>query len=308
MLGRDEHTSRRHMVEVCVTGVLMMTGIVASAQQSDICTNIACSGHGDCFLKDGRPICACHSGYTPDDSRLNCIESTAPVAPPTTAAADLCAGVVCSNQGTCIVKGGAPLCACNEGYMADTAGTGCIPVTGTPAPTSTSEQAAAVDSAETGPSDTATPSASSAKDQAFAQTTEPPPGPGLAETVSDPSTAPVNQPTVHPNKKRKALISAGAALLGVGALSAMFGGVATVMALNAADDYNTEFHESDKESARLWTGLMWGGFGAGVGLMIAGTVLLVIAPNREPSPSSQSISLAPMIGRKAFGLSLSRSW
>jgi len=49
-------------------------------------------------------------------------------------AQDKCAGVTCSNHGTCVVKSGEPMCACHEGYAPDpTTGLSCLPH-GTAAP------------------------------------------------------------------------------------------------------------------------------------------------------------------------------
>lgn len=48
--------------------------------------------------------------------------------------ADSCAGLTCSSHGTCVVKAGEPVCACNDGYTPDTTtGLSCQPVAPLPA-------------------------------------------------------------------------------------------------------------------------------------------------------------------------------
>ena len=57
---------------------------LADAQENP-CVGITCSGAGVCALSEtGGPICACHEGYAPDATGLNCLAvvTTAPVAPP----------------------------------------------------------------------------------------------------------------------------------------------------------------------------------------------------------------------------------
>ena len=51
----------------------------AGATQSEtppvtICEQISCSGHGNCIMRDKKPLCACHEGYQPDSAEgLNCV-------------------------------------------------------------------------------------------------------------------------------------------------------------------------------------------------------------------------------------------
>jgi len=48
---------------------------------------------------------------------------------------DPCAGVSCSNHGTCVTKGGDPACACDEGFIPDqTTGLSCQPAAPAPVP------------------------------------------------------------------------------------------------------------------------------------------------------------------------------
>ncbi len=53
--------------------------------------------------------------------------------------ADACTGLTCSNHGTCVVKAGEPVCACDDGYVPDTTtGLSCQPVAPLPAAAPTS--------------------------------------------------------------------------------------------------------------------------------------------------------------------------
>ncbi len=52
--------------------IVTLSGKVA-AQESDPCEKVSCSNHGDCIIKGGDPVCACHEGDTPDETTgLSC--------------------------------------------------------------------------------------------------------------------------------------------------------------------------------------------------------------------------------------------
>ncbi len=73
---------------------------------SDPCAGVTCSGHGNCYDKDGKPACNCEQGY--DAQGTNCVEE---------GSSDPCAGKDCNNQGTCNSNTG--LCECEEGWLGD---------------------------------------------------------------------------------------------------------------------------------------------------------------------------------------------
>ncbi len=56
---------------LCISAITF-TGLELRAQQG-ICAKIACSGHGQCVETASGPACACHEGYVPDETRLNCV-------------------------------------------------------------------------------------------------------------------------------------------------------------------------------------------------------------------------------------------
>lgn len=48
-------------------------------QSADACASVTCSGHGQCVIRQGYPVCACEMGYLPDQTTgLHCIASTQP--------------------------------------------------------------------------------------------------------------------------------------------------------------------------------------------------------------------------------------
>ncbi len=73
---------------------------------SDPCSGVTCSGHGNCYEKDGKPACNCEQGY--DAQGTNCIEE---------GSSDPCAGKDCNNHGTC--NPGTGQCECEEGWKGD---------------------------------------------------------------------------------------------------------------------------------------------------------------------------------------------
>ncbi len=67
-------------VVLCISWIAL-TGANVSAQEG-ICAQVACSGHGRCIETADGPACACHAGYVPDGTGLNCIAEAPPAAPP----------------------------------------------------------------------------------------------------------------------------------------------------------------------------------------------------------------------------------
>lgn len=45
---------------------------IRDQRHEGICAEIECSGHGHCVVVDNRPRCACHAGYLPDSTGINC--------------------------------------------------------------------------------------------------------------------------------------------------------------------------------------------------------------------------------------------
>ncbi|MBN2693572.1 hypothetical protein JXR93_02830 [bacterium] len=79
--------------------------------ESVLCVNQNCSGHGNCIVENGEAVCICDSGY--DVNGLSCIEE------------DKCKDISCSQKGFCSVNDlGEPECKCNQGYI--TSGLNCI--------------------------------------------------------------------------------------------------------------------------------------------------------------------------------------
>jgi hypothetical protein len=78
------------------------------------CTGATCSGHGTCSMVNGKPLCACESGYVPADREPQCAEDNA------------CGG--CSARGRCMTWGAESVCACDKGYTpTDNTGRNCRP-------------------------------------------------------------------------------------------------------------------------------------------------------------------------------------
>jgi PEGA domain len=44
-----------------------------SAENIDPCEIVSCSGHGNCLIKNGEPMCACSKGYGADSTGLGCV-------------------------------------------------------------------------------------------------------------------------------------------------------------------------------------------------------------------------------------------
>ncbi len=49
--------------------------------EEGVCAKVACSGHGQCIETANGPACACHAGYTPDATGLNCVAEAASPTP-----------------------------------------------------------------------------------------------------------------------------------------------------------------------------------------------------------------------------------
>ncbi len=73
---------------------------------SDPCAGVTCSGHGNCYEKDGKPACNCEQGYNAQGT--NCVEE---------GTSDPCAGKDCNDHGTCNASTGQ--CECEEGWKGD---------------------------------------------------------------------------------------------------------------------------------------------------------------------------------------------
>ncbi len=71
---------------------------------------------------------------------------------------------------------------------------------------------------------------------------------------------------------------AGHAFFWPGVLVTSFGLISMAAANNAADSWANTLANHHKESSRTWTGVMWGSFGVGAGLMVAGIVSWSLSP------------------------------
>jgi hypothetical protein len=108
--------------------------------------------------------------------------------------------------------------------------------------------------------------------------------------------------------KRRTMLTLGGVFLGLGVGGLALGGVSTFLAVRAAGDYNQTFRIKDKNTAKLWTGFMWGGFGAGLGLVVIGAVLLGAAPDKTRPQTNTAMVVRPIFSDQALGLSIAGRW
>jgi TolB-like protein len=92
---------------------------------------------------------------------------------------------------------------------------------------------------------------------------------------------------------------------------AAFGGVALWQASVAADDYRLDGASSAADRNAVWNGLAPAGFALGGALLLAGSVLWILAARDadggEPA-GGMALSAGPMVREAAWGLSLGGRW
>ncbi|MBN2494165.1 MAG: hypothetical protein JXR96_06210 [Deltaproteobacteria bacterium] len=109
---------------MCVRGIWIailacaaLGAACGGGSEQDPCEGWTCSGHGECRVEGGEPVCVCEQGYRATSDGQGCILDVV----------DPCAGISCSGHGRCRVdEQDRAYCECEGGYFPSSDGLDCI--------------------------------------------------------------------------------------------------------------------------------------------------------------------------------------
>lgn len=118
---------KKTILLITLFGTALLFSRSSKAQETDLCAEVTCSGHGTCSIENGLPFCACDEGYSvaQDDASICFLLEAHPdtsALPPTEEEADRCAGVTCSDHGICTVTREMAVCTCSPGFIRPSTG------------------------------------------------------------------------------------------------------------------------------------------------------------------------------------------